>query len=334
MVLIITTGALEVSVDEVIDWLDFYEVPFVRFNCEDIDQNAHFRININNDIDLLFYQNNKRYTKEDITTVWFRKNHSHRTLEYLDAIKDKKLWKNLKDFLSNEATGALDAFCIALKDKQWIDAPQYSSLNKIQALLAAAKCGLDIPETIISNRLSAFETLKKTSPSVITKPITDVAYFESKKLNFPIYTQEILDTDLINEKGLIFPTLLQEGILKDYEIRVFYLNGHCWSMAIFSQNDERTKTDFRMYNLSTPNRFVPYHLPSAITQKICDVMNQLNLKSGSLDFIRGKNGKYYFLEVNVVGQLGMISKNCNYPLEKELALFLKHSLHETESKVY
>ena len=35
-------------------------------------------------------------------------------------------------------------------------------------------------------------------------------------------------------------------------------------------------------------------------------MNVLKLNTGSLDFIKAKDGNYYFLEINPTGQFGMM----------------------------
>jgi glutathione synthase/RimK-type ligase-like ATP-grasp enzyme len=53
-------------------------------------------------------------------------------------------------------------------------------------------------------------------------------------------------------------------------------------------------------------------------------MDKLNLLTGSLDILKDKNGKYYFLEVNPIGQFGMVSKPCNYYIEEQIAEFLTH----------
>ncbi|WP_228414336.1 hypothetical protein [Chryseobacterium sp. CH21] len=120
---------------------------------------------------------------------------------------------------------------------------------------------------------------------------------------------------------MIFHHFFQEKIEKDFEIRTFYLNGHCWSMAIFSQNDEQTKTDFRKYNKKKPNRNVPYLLPKHIEDKIELLMKSLDINCGSLDFIKAGE-KYYFLEINPIGQFSSLSRTCNYALEQKLAEYL------------
>jgi glutathione synthase/RimK-type ligase-like ATP-grasp enzyme len=90
-------------------------------------------------------------------------------------------------------------------------------------------------------------------------------------------------------------------------------------MAIFSQDDPQTKVDFRKYNTRKPNRVCPYKLPNELGSKINSFMNRSGLETGSLDFVYTSDNKYIFLEVNPVGQFGMVSGPCNYYLEKKIA---------------
>ena len=118
------------------------------------------------------------------------------------------------------------------------------------------------------------------------------------------------------------PSFFQKCIEKEYEIRTFFIENDYYSMAIFSQNDEQTKIDFRNYNESKPNKFIPYILPEDIKSKLIELMKCINLNCGSIDLIVGKDGNYYFLEVNPVGQYDMVSVPCNYNLHKKIAEYL------------
>jgi glutathione synthase/RimK-type ligase-like ATP-grasp enzyme len=51
-------------------------------------------------------------------------------------------------------------------------------------------------------------------------------------------------------------------------------------------------------------------------------MIKLGLDSGSIDMIVSTEGKYIFLEVNPVGQFGMVSYPCNYYIERDIADYL------------
>lgn len=102
------------------------------------------------------------------------------------------------------------------------------------------------------------------------------------------------------------------------------MHNNFWSMAILSQNDEQTQIDFRNYNNEKPNRNVPYNLPDEIKKKIILLMEKLKLNCGSIDIIVTPKNEYIFLEVNPIGQFGMVSNPCNYNLHKEIASFFKN----------
>ena len=51
-------------------------------------------------------------------------------------------------------------------------------------------------------------------------------------------------------------------------------------------------------------------------------MKHLGLNTGSIDMIVTPEREYVFLEVNPAGNIEMVSKNCNYPIEQEIANFL------------
>jgi D-alanine-D-alanine ligase-like ATP-grasp enzyme len=93
-------------------------------------------------------------------------------------------------------------------------------------------------------------------------------------------------------------------------------------MAIFSQRNNRTSIDFRRYDEERPNHSVPFNLPADIKQKLRRFMREIDLDSGAIDMIYNNNGNYCFLEVNPVGQFGMISFPCNYKIEKKIAEIL------------
>jgi glutathione synthase/RimK-type ligase-like ATP-grasp enzyme len=187
--------------------------------------------------------------------------------------------------------------------------------------------GLGIPHTIVSNEYEAIQAFITCFPKVIVKPIRYPGgsfSLEDSLIEFTqptnIFTQAMLDK-AVREHRHFQPTLFQECIEKEFEIRSYYMKGAIYSMAIFSQSNEKTKIDFRNYDRDKPNRNVPYKLPQEIEEKICRFMEHMHYDTGSLDFIYHA-GTYTFLEVNTVGQFGWLSQHCNYYIEKEIAVLL------------
>jgi ATP-GRASP peptide maturase of grasp-with-spasm system len=202
-----------------------------------------------------------------------------------------------------------------LREKRWLTNPFKINLNKPYVLQTAKNYGLEIPKTYIVN--SASDLLKDVS--LICKSILDPMIAKYENNDCMMYTSQISDADFQNLPARFLPSYIQEKIEKKYEVRIFYLNGRCYSMSIFSQKDIQTETDFRNYNWEKPNRFVPYQLPKEEGIKIKKLMQHLGLNCGSIDLIKAINDKYYFLEINPTGQFGMVDFPCNYGLHKKVA---------------
>lgn len=153
-----------------------------------------------------------------------------------------------------------------------------------------------------------------------------VQYASNSSVLLPKHVLPNLSVKYNDNNGLI--TLLQGYVEKKLEIRTFYLFGKCFSMAIFSQQNEKTKIDFRNYDDAKPNRNVPFQLPQNIEDKIVGFMNDMNMHCGSLDIIYTPDKRYVFLEVNPVGQFDWLSKECNYFIEEHLAKEMINGLEQ------
>ncbi|WP_209785829.1 grasp-with-spasm system ATP-grasp peptide maturase [Chryseobacterium sp. PvR013] len=300
MILIISQNN-EITTTEVIKWLLKLGKSFIRVHEDEI-----FDIKIN---EKRIYIESPRncFFIDEITSVWYRRG----------GLKFNRLhYKNEAIHLNmNEYQHWLEDYVIkVLESKKHINKQSNSDINKLIVLEEAQKAGLDIPPYFLADNTNDV-ILKKT----IIKTIGGNPRMEGilKDSSGMMYTTVIKQ----NENENFFITFFQEKIEKDFEIRSFYLNGKVWSIAIFSQNDDQTKVDFRKYNDEKPNRKVPYNLPKNIEQKIHQLMQSLDLNSGSLDFIKS-DSQYYFLEVNSVGQFLGMSILCNYLLEKEIAEYL------------
>ena len=80
--------------------------------------------------------------------------------------------------------------------------------------------------------------------------------------------------------------------------------------------------DYRNYNYTKPNRQVVFKLPIDLERKIFKLLKELKLTSGSIDFIYSKSNNFIFLEVNPIGQFGLVSSVGNFYCEREIALYL------------
>ncbi|MGH9762966.1 MAG: hypothetical protein ACREAC_19250, partial [Blastocatellia bacterium] len=79
-------------------------------------------------------------------------------------------------------------------------------------------------------------------------------------------------------------------------------------------------------------RTVPYRLSCDLESRLAALMKAVNLDTGSIDMVRTVDGRFVFLEVNPVGQFGMVSQPCNYYLERKLAKALAERLYGPEQQ--
>ena len=153
---------------------------------------------------------------------------------------------------------------------------------------------------------------------LITKAIQDNPSVNLNGHWYLQYTEKITEQLVETMPKFFFLSLFQKLVKKFVDVRVFYLDGECFAIAIFSQSDKSSSIDLRN-RPKIPNRQVPIKLPSQLLKKIEKFMNTMDHRIGSLDFILTKDGKFIFLELNPVGQIGFVSFNSNAYLEKKIA---------------
>lgn len=300
MILIISENK-ENTTNEVIKYLLLMNKKFIRVHEDEI-----FDIKTDQKRLLLVSPRN-RFFIDEISSVWYRNGTLQiRKLRYENEsinlnMNEYQHW--LEDYVRK-----------TLESKKHINKESNSDLNKLLVLEQAKKVGLDVPDYYLADHTNDVQLGQTIIKTIGGNPRAENIIKDSTGMMY---------TTIVDEphEGTFFITFFQEKIEKDFEIRSFYLNEKIWSTAIFSQNDEQTKIDFRKYNHQRPNRNVPYHLPKDIEDKIHLLMQSLDLNCGSLDLIKSKE-KFYFLEVNAIGQFLGMSVICNYSLEKEIADYL------------
>jgi ATP-GRASP peptide maturase of grasp-with-spasm system len=281
--------------------------------------------------DLLIEFNSENFYLSEISGYWYRRGNSTflwNELENPTETINDNLRATVNRYLKAETSVLQEFFYNYLENLPIsLGSRTNSKNNKLIHLELAKKIGFNIPDTaVITNKKDFFNRL--ADQENITKAMSNGFFFKLKDAYMDDYGWYSVYTNVVDVNTLdqfpdnFFPILLQNCIKKKFELRVFYMSGEFYAMAIFSQNDPQTAIDFRHYNTDRPNRMVPYELDSFTRRAIGQFMEHCNLNTGSFDFIYGQDEKLYFLEVNPVGQFGMVSFPCNYNLEKRIAQYL------------
>lgn len=318
------------TTDDVLDWLYHYSIPVIRINGSNALLFKDLSI-VNDQLicSLTTADGEVSLNIQDIASFWYRRGKLSFAKDYLKNIKDKHLQSAANESIDAEFNELSNFLYRHFKSqKSSIGSIFHNRTNKLYNLRVTEQKGLSIPDTLIATSKEQLLSFSKKHFKILTKPIGQAGLlFENNEFVLDGLST-LIDVEEIEKLPNHFPpSLFQSYVEKAYELRIFYLDGICYSSVIFSQLDERTKVDFRNYNHEHPNRVVPYQLPDQIEKSIKSLMSELGMKSGSLDVIVTPKKEYVFLEVNPIGQFFQVSFPCNYYLEKEVAKYLSKPFH-------
>ena len=302
----------------------------LRINSKSFNNDLKKRVTINGEnADFYFEIGDKTFAISDVKAIWYRKGsnwlndeffkieiENHETLSAHLTRRMESERQKLGDYINYIMSTTTPVLGTAFKN----------DLNKLIVLDQAKSVGLKVPDFAVSNSknwISKF--LDNSTTGIITKSMSEGIYlFDSdrKMKGYFTYTEEVKKADLQNIEENIVPSFVQNKVEKAFEVRSFFMEGTFYSMAIFSQDDAKTKIDFRKYNEEKPNRMIPYILPNEITAQLSELFKLIGLNTGSVDLLVDEKDNFYFLEINPVGQFGMVSLPCNYFLEKKVAINL------------
>jgi ATP-GRASP peptide maturase of grasp-with-spasm system len=255
--------------------------------------------------------------KDDV--FWFRRAGKYSVFQTHERNIDKINAKSF-NFVENQNIWDTLIYWI-LKNGNCLDNSFCADVNKIAVLEIASELGLLVPKWIVAGTQEEVRKFANGKDKVAVKNFTTLLYTKGKKSIKQL--TGCIDKETIEHIPPIFmPMIFQQYIEKKYELRCFLFNGKLYSMAIFSQQDKQTEIDFRNYNNDWPNRCIPYSMHGKYEAKLVRLAKRLSLDTGSFDILVDNNDNFYFLEVNPVGQFGMVSYPCNYNLEKMIAEYL------------
>jgi ATP-GRASP peptide maturase of grasp-with-spasm system len=334
--ILIQSQNCDFSTNTVVEWLLHLKAPFLRINKENHDvklegfslSSAKTKVSLNLE--------NKIVDMDDVTAYWHRRgiailhhpgNVRSIARKFFPGRAAGEISRNLNDqiaTLNNFLNERLASVPIRLGNAGNV------FINKLKMLQQAAELGIKVPQTIVTSKKSELLEFRRRAKNIISKGIQDSLFIPGDDEHIVHYTELITDEIIDLLPDSFAPSLFQEMVEKSYEVRIFYFRGEFYSMAIFSQRDEQTNVDFRKYNDKKPNRTVPYRLPEDVRRNLSALMRDLRLDNGSIDMVVTPGKEHYFLEINPVGQFGMVSYPCNFYLEKKIAYFLSGKIKSNE----
>jgi ATP-GRASP peptide maturase of grasp-with-spasm system len=321
MILIFSTSGDPSTID-VMRWIHHLsDAKVVRINAD-----VTHRVDLTfADDDYFVRVDDEAFRLADVSSAWLRKGDFwfKGLFPSVTAPASSVLTDHLDMKLQRENRNLRDHFHYVLRKRcAVLGSANGSSPNKLVVLERARELGLRTPSFSISSSRRHAEDLIASGHGHVSKAMSDGLYLfdmGESQAGYFTYTEMLGPQSLEGVGERMAPSFFQRYVEKQFELRIFFLDDELHAVAIFSQNDDQTKVDYRKYNAKRPNRVIPFELPPDVAHKLLQLARELGLDTGSFDMIVDAQGDFYFLEVNPVGQFGTHSECCNLSIERRIA---------------
>jgi MvdC family ATP-grasp ribosomal peptide maturase len=254
-----------------------------------------------------------RISTDEIRAVWARKLWTPRMGEDLD--------ERFREMCVRESAAALEGFLDALHHARWVNDLQSARAaeNKQRQLRVAARAGLHVPRTLVTNDPEAArQFFAETEGQMVAKLLRPLTVSMGAAPLF-VYTSRVREEDLADAEALRHsPMVFQELIPKACELRVAWVAGAAFTGALDASGTSRGRTDWRQ---AAPDecRWQRAELPAEVARGLQALMTELGLVFGATDLIRTPAGEHVFLEVNPGGEWGMLERELGLPISDAIA---------------
>jgi hypothetical protein len=302
--LLIVSNKTDLATDYLILRLHERKIPFLRINTEDYLSSWEVSYLIErNSCDVTITKSGKEPLSISAFTGAYIRQPKMPNLNIIDTDKE---------FAEREVGETLKSLWRSIDDNIWLNAPHriLRASNKPEQLNIARSMGFNIPDTYIGTNHDEIKNFYgKCCGEMISKAVKHGFNFDGNSARIAA-TQVIDDTTLASLKEYAqIPMIFQKQIDKKYDIRVTVVGESVFAIAIESQSHEQTIVDWRLsdcYKIPLKQYSIP--LPERIKNLCVEITHKFNLKYSAIDLILGKDGVYYFLELNPNGQWAWIEQ--------------------------
>ncbi|MGH3695430.1 MAG: ATP-grasp ribosomal peptide maturase [Pseudonocardiaceae bacterium] len=259
----------------------------------------------------------------EIRSVWVRTPSAYAFPDALSAAE--------RDFARREAKVGMGGALLSLPGVLWVNRPDLAATAVYRPLqwAVAARCGLAVPRTLVTNDPHAVKRFAKESRhGVVVKPLTANLIYEDHTYKMG-WTRRLSTDDLADLSGIeVTAHLIQDWVDKVWECRAVLVGDEVFAVAIYSGSDE-SRVDWRS---DYPSLFYEIiDLPSVVADSLRAIMAELGLVYGAFDLSVSREGSsevFWFLEINPGGQYGFLEGATGIRITDSLVRFLAAGVTE------
>ncbi|MFI0780914.1 ATP-grasp ribosomal peptide maturase [Streptomyces sp. NPDC021212] len=200
----------------------------------------------------------------------------------------------------------------ALDGPLWVNHPARNAAadHKPAQLAAAARLGLTVPATLVTNDPDEARRFITAHGPVITKTLRWTPY-ERDGIGLTSWAEPVT-ADEVDDTVTAAPHLFQARVDKTADLRVLVVGRQSFAVRIDSSLLDWRK-DYSALSYSVVD------LPDRLERALLAFLDRFDLPSGSFDLALDRDGEPHFLELNPNGQWGWLEEKTGLPMAAAFA---------------
>ena len=306
---VVVTQPDDMTADLVVSELNARGVPIIRFDTADFPGDVKVSANIGAGYGIsgVFACQARTADLARIRSLYYRRP---------SAFSFPGLSKEDARFAVLQARYGLGGILVSLPGCLYVNHPHRiaDAEFKPSQLSAAARVGLTVPATLITNEPSRAQEFIFARPKAVYKALRVTDYYLNDA-PATIWTEEVTSQE-IDERVSGTMHLFQEMVAKKWDLRITAAGGQLFGVRIDSPlMDWRSDYDLAEYR--------PVKVPAVLADQIRCYLDHFGLASGCFDFAVGEDEGPVFLECNPNGQWAWLEAETGQPIAAGFADLLE-----------
>lgn len=304
--ILVLTGQDDITADAVVEELANRGEHVVRYDTADFPTASRLAVSLTGDGWTGSLTGPRAVRLETVKSVWWRRPNEFRTPDDWPG--------HARALAVSEARSGLLGVLGSLPAR-WINHPAADAAAnyKPRQLATAARCGLDVPRSVITSDPEHARAFMADG-EVVYKGLGGGVLGPSGQRRFlPV---ALVSANHVDDGVRGTAHLFQERVDKAYEVRLTVIGDRMFPVAIHA-GSESARLDWRTDYPSLT--YEPVAMPRDVAEGVRRLMAELGLFFGALDFAVTPDGRWVFFEVNPNGQWHWLAVRAGVPLVGAMA---------------